>query len=92
MREKSTVRRALVAGLRNRSPLIIAVAALLAVATLAGLQWFVASGTFTVLPERLMLRIPNDDYVHVSYRIAELKATPPTGRSSTCSAAPAPWR
>ncbi len=80
MREMSTVRRALVAGLRNRSPLIIAVAALLAVATLAGLQWFVASDTFTVLPERLMLRIPNDDYVHVSYRIAELKAKPPAGR------------
>ncbi len=37
-----------------------------------------ASGTFTVIPERLMLRIPNDDYVHVSYRIAELKRTPPT--------------
>jgi hypothetical protein len=79
MQEKGTVRRALAAGLRNHSPLIVAVAALLAVATLAGLQWFVASGTFTVLPERLMLRIPNDDYVHVSYRIAELKAKPPAG-------------
>jgi len=80
MRDESTVRRALAAGLRNHSPLIIVVAVLLAVAALAGLQWFVASGTFTVLPERLMLRIPNDDYVHVSYRIAELKAKPPAGR------------
>ena len=74
------MRRALAAGLRNHSPLIIVVAALLVVATLAGLQWFVASGAFTVLPERLMLRIPNDDYVHVSYRIAQLKAKPPAGR------------
>lgn len=80
MRDLRTVRRALVAGLRNRSPLIIVVAALLAVAALAGLQWFVASGAFTALPERLMLRIPNDDYVHISYRIAELRRTPPAGR------------
>ena len=27
-----------------------------------------------------MLRIPNDDYVHVSYRIAELRRHPPAGR------------
>jgi len=80
MRQESTVRRALAAGLRSRSPLIVLTAALLAVAVLAGLQWFVASGRFTVLPERLMLRIPNDDYVHVSYRVAELRAKPPTGR------------
>jgi hypothetical protein len=37
-----------------------------------------ASGAFTIIPERVMLRIPNDDYVHVSYRIAELKHNPPT--------------
>ena len=78
MREAGPRRRALARGLRSRSFLIILAAALLALAALAGLQWFVASGTFTVIPERLMLRIPNDDYVHVSYRIAELKRTPPT--------------
>jgi lysophospholipase L1-like esterase len=78
MREIGPRRRALARGLRSRSLLIILAAALLALAALAGLQWFVASGTFTVIPERLMLRIPNDDYVHVSYRIAELKRTPPT--------------
>ncbi len=78
MREAGTRRRTLARGLRSRSPLILVAAALLTVATLAGLQWFVASGAFTVIPERLMLRIPNDDYVHVSYRIAELKRTPPT--------------
>lgn len=78
MREAGPRRRALARGLRNRSFLIVLAAALLALAALAGLQWFVASGDFTVIPERLMLRIPNDDYVHVSYRIAELKRTPPT--------------
>jgi hypothetical protein len=79
MRESGPRRHALARGLRNRSPLIVLAALLLAVAALAGLQWFVASGAFTVLPERLMLRIPNDDRVAVSYRVAELKRTPPTG-------------
>jgi hypothetical protein len=58
--------------------LILVTAALLAVAALAGLQWFVTSGAFTVIPEQLMLRIRNDDYVHLSYLIADLKRTPPT--------------
>ena len=79
MRESGPRRRALARGLRNRSPLIVLVALLLAVAALAGLQWFVASGAFTAIPERLMLRIPNDDYVNVSYRVAELKRRPPAG-------------
>ncbi len=78
MQEASTRRRALVRGLRSRSPLILVAAALLAILTLAGLQWFVARGAFTVIPERLMLRIPNDDYVNISYRIADLKRSPPT--------------
>ena len=66
--EGGTRRRALVRGLRCRSPLIVLAAALLVVLTLASLQWVVASGAFTVIPERLMLRIPNDDYVNLSYR------------------------
>ncbi len=78
MQEASTRRRALVRGLRSRSPLVLVAAALLTILTLAGLQWFVASGAFTVIPERLMLRIPNDDYVNISYRIADLKRRPPT--------------
>ena len=78
MREAGSRRRALVRGLRSRSFLILLVAAALAVAALAGLQWFVAGGAFTVIPERLMLRIPNDDYVNLSYRMAELKRSPPT--------------
>ncbi len=78
MREAGTRRRALAHGLRSRSLLILVVAALLAVAALAGLQWFVASGAFTTIPERLMLRIPNDDRVNVSYLVARLRRTPPT--------------
>ena len=47
---------------------------------LAGLEWFVASGAFTVIPERSLLRIANDDYAHISYRVAELKKNPPAGQ------------
>ncbi len=78
IQEGDTRRRALARGLRCRSPLILVAAALLTVAALAGLQWFMASGAFTIIPERFVLRIANDDYVHVSYRIVELKRTPPT--------------
>lgn len=80
MQEASTVRGALLRGLRCRSPFVLVVAVLLTVAALAGVQWFVSSGAFTVLPERFMLRIPNDDYVHLSYRVAELRRHPPAGR------------
>jgi hypothetical protein len=80
MREASTARGALLRGLRCRSPLVLVAAALLTVAVLAGAQWFVSSGAFTVLPERLMLRIPNDDYVNLSYRVAELRRHAPAGR------------
>jgi len=80
MHEASTARGALLRGLRSRSPLVLVAAALLAIAALVGLQWFVSSGAFTVLPERFMLRIPNDDYVHLSYRVAELRRRPPAGR------------
>ena len=66
-------------GLRCRSPLIVLAAALLLVLALATLQWFVASGAFTVIPERLMLRIPNNDYVNLSYKVAKLKRMPPAG-------------
>jgi len=80
MHDASTVRSALLRGLRSRSPLVLVAAALLTVAVLAGAQWFVSSGRFTVLPERFMLRIPNDDYVNLSYRVAELRRHPPAGR------------
>ena len=78
MAEKGPRRRAFARGLCSRSPLILVAAALLAVGVLAGLDWFVSSGAFTHVPEGLMLRIPNDDYVNVSYRVAELKRTPPS--------------
>ena len=44
---------------------------------LAGLNWFVNSGVFTIIPEQRMMRFAHDDYVHISYRVAELKRNPP---------------
>ncbi|HMK92323.1 MAG TPA: hypothetical protein VK576_04930, partial [Thermoleophilia bacterium] len=66
-------------GLRARSPLVLLAGLACAVALLAGLQWFVASGAFTAIPEGAMLRIPNDDYVHASYLLADLAKDPPAG-------------
>ena len=74
-----TRRRSFVRGLRVRSPLVLLAGLGCAAALLAGLHWFVASGAFTAIPEGAMLRIPNDDYVHTSYLLADLARRPPTG-------------
>jgi hypothetical protein len=65
-------------GFGSRTPLVLAVAALATVAVLVGLQFFVADRAFTVIPEERLLRIRNDDHVHLSYRVAQLKKHPPT--------------
>ena len=71
-------RRKFADGFRNHTPLALVTALLAVVGILAGLQLFVARSAFVVIPEERMLRIPNDDYVHVSYRVAELKKHPPS--------------
>jgi hypothetical protein len=65
-------------GLGNRTPLVLVAAALAVVGALAGLQVFVARQAFVVIPEERLLRTPNDDYVHVSFRVADLKKHPPS--------------
>jgi hypothetical protein len=64
-------------GLRNHTPLVLLAAVLAVAGALAGLQLFVARQAFVVIPEERLLRIPNDDYVHVSFRVADLKKHPP---------------
>jgi hypothetical protein len=71
-------RRQFADGFRTRTPLVLVAAALAAVGVLVGLQLFVARSAYTVIPEQRLLRIANDDYVHVSYRVAALKKHPPT--------------
>jgi hypothetical protein len=68
-------------GFRHRTPLVLAVAALLAVGLPLLLQHLVVGGGIAAVPEGRLLRIANDDYLHVAYRIAELKREPPEVRT-----------
>ena len=79
--ETKPARNAFTRGFRNHTPVVLVMAVLAACGVLAGLEWFVASGAFTVIPERSLLRIANDDYAHISYRMAELKKNPPAGQT-----------
>jgi hypothetical protein len=71
-------RRKFADGFRDHTPLALAAALLAVVGILTGLQLLVARQAFVVIPEERMLRIPNDDYVHVSFRVADLNKHPPT--------------
>ena len=64
-------------GFLNPSPLVILVAVGLGALALAGLQWLVTSGAFTVFPESHIIRQINDDWGHVSYQVGRLKQQPP---------------
>lgn len=66
-------------GLRASTPLVLLAAALTVAMALWGVQALVSDGAFTVVPEDRIVRIPNDDYAHVSYRVAELRRHPPAG-------------
>jgi len=74
-------RRWFLRGFLQRSPLVLAVAAALAVGLVVGLQGVVAGGGITAVDEGRLLRIDHDDYVHVSYRVAELREQPPEHRT-----------
>ncbi len=60
---------------------MLGAAALLA-AALGALALWVDRGGYTALPEGQLLRIENDDYVHVSYRLAQLRQSPPEVRTA----------
>ncbi len=64
-------------GLTSKSAWIAPMAFACAVLTLVTLEWFVASGAYTVFPENRFLRNRQDHDVHVSYRIGWLKRNPP---------------
>jgi hypothetical protein len=71
-------RTAFVRGLRSHHPVVLLVAVALLYPVLLGVQAFVVSGRYTVLPESLLLRNRHDDFMHVSYEVALLKRHPPT--------------
>ena len=66
-------------GFRQRNPLVLVAAALLGVLCVFGIQAAVLGGLYTVVPESHFMRIPNDDYAHLSYELAQLKKNPPKG-------------
>ena len=66
-------------GLREKHPFVLVPAVGLVLAALLGVQWLFASGAFTALPERMVLRFDHDDYTHVIYELASLKRNPPKG-------------
>jgi len=66
-------------GFRQRNPLVLVAAALLAVAALFAFQDVLLHGEFTAISQGRFLRITNDDYVHISYKLGQLRKHPPAG-------------
>ena len=66
-------------GFRQRNPLVLVAAALLAGLLILLAQQAFLRGGFTAVSEGRFLRIENDDYIHLAYRLAQLKKDPPVG-------------
>jgi len=74
-------RRAFSRGFHQRSPLVLAAAALITLLALVVLQGTLFEGGLTLVDEGRLLRITHDDYVHVSVKVQELKKDPPKTRT-----------
>lgn len=70
-------RRQIARGLTCPSLLIVVAAFVAALAASTAAQWLIVSGHATAIPESLLLRDPRDDWLHVSYRVGQLKTDPP---------------
>jgi hypothetical protein len=66
-------------GLRNRHPLVLVAAVVLAAAFLVGVETLLRAGAFTAVPEGRFVRYRNDDNAHVTYLMARLREAPPGG-------------
>jgi hypothetical protein len=64
-------------GFRNRNPLVLVGAAAVALVALAAFQAWVVAGGFTLVQQGRFLRITHDDYVHVTYAVAEQRHDAP---------------
>ena len=71
-------RSAFALGFRQRSPLVLVVAAGLLLAGLLAVQLGLENNGLADLPEGRLLRITHDDYVHVAWRMAQLRRQPPS--------------
>ena len=64
-------------GLRNRNPVVLAVAVALTIPTLLAIQSFFTSGAWSAVPMQRWMRTGSDDYMYVSWQVADLKRHPP---------------
>ena len=68
-------------GFRQRSPLVLAAAALCTLLAVFAFQGVLFGGGLTAVDEGRLLRISHDDYVHVAVKVQELKQHPPQTRT-----------
>lgn len=64
-------------GFRNRSPLVLVVAAVLLVPALLGFQWLFTSGAWTVVPLGAALRNREDSFTYVSWMVGKAQQEQP---------------
>jgi hypothetical protein len=64
-------------GFRNRSPLVLLVAAVLLVPALLGFQWLFTSGAWTVVPLDAALRNPEDSFTYISWMVGKAQQDQP---------------
>jgi hypothetical protein len=73
--------RAFSRGFHQRSPLVLAAAALITLLAIFLSQGVLFDGGLTAVDEGRLLRISHDDYVHVSVRVQQIKEHPPATRT-----------
>jgi hypothetical protein len=64
-------------GLTCPHAVIVLAALLLTLGGVIAVERLIVSGRATAIPESLLLRDPRDDWLHVSYRVGQLKIAPP---------------
>lgn len=65
-------------GFTNRSPLVLAAAALLLLLAVLGFQYLFTSGAWTTVPLKYCLRKPNDSFTYVSWIVGKVRDDPPS--------------
>ena len=68
-------------GLRQRSPVVLAVAGAACLLLVLGVQHFFFGGGMLAVAESRLLRIEHDDYLHIAYRVNQIKKDPPEGQT-----------
>ena len=68
-------------GLRQRSPLVLAVAGAACLLLVLGVQHFFFGGGMLAVAESRLLRIEHDDYLHIAYRVNQIRKDPPEGQT-----------